>query len=431
MKKPRTRIKKIITATILAIFTICIFEIPSVFSAGDPPFKKQRDVMQVDVFSVGESISPEIDENQIKIKLDKPKTQTQEERKEVISSVIVEDAEPSTEVVVEIDNENISNIIDEIVTEETTETETPIDYESIDVALEENSTDEIPPIDKNAIKSEDNNEISEEVNNENIPQDKITEEESLPVTELFVPQGPYYSIDFSIYAPEEIEALNIILAKINEAKNTDKSEELIYTDFDMSRENYWKVASYFYVYYGQKRAANETFDRVTHATYFEDGTVNYKHMIRLRYDDIRTFEKDLEIVKDKVDEILSSFKAGSDEYILRQITEYLRQNIVYTYDKYDISHALIEGKSVCNGYALAFNMLANRAGIKSDMCIGEVPGRGMHAWNRVTMSDGSQYFYDATYYDSNNPNEKYIHSPTPLHTTNFKINDYSDCWSGK
>ena len=441
MDKPRTRRKTrtIIVAIILAIFTILIFEIPNVFSVGDPPFSKQKDVMQVNAFSVSdEAYTPEVDDTQVKIKLEKPKKETPatpEKTNEEISSGIVEDnmSSTKTEVETETNNENISDITEETTAEETSKEETPTNYESTDVTTGEETNTEVPPID-DTTTPENDNASSEEVNNENmenITNEDVTEaipEQPAPISK-FTPQGSYSSVDFSIYTPEEIEVLNIVLSKINENKNTDKKEEFIDVNSSLPRESYYKIASYFYVYYGQKRAVDETFDFINHSSY--DMTTKEetrKYMIRMRYDDIRTFERDLKQVKNKADEILSSFEAGSDEFILYQISEYLRTHITYTEGKYDITSALIDGECVCNGYALAFNMLANRAGIKSDMCIGEVSNGGMHAWNRVVLEDGNHAFYDITFYDTNNPDKQYINSSTPLHTSNYLINDYTDCW---
>ena len=143
-------------------------------------------------------------------------------------------------------------------------------------------------------------------------------------------------------------------------------------------------------------------------------------------DDIREFEIKRQENQAKIDSILSGFTAGSEEHVLKQISEYLRKNIVYTYDYYDLSSAL-DGKSVCNGYALAFNAMANRAGIRSDMCIGKASNGVYHAWNRVTLSDGTYRFYDITFYDSNAGNTKYLHSTTSFHGS-YLINDYTDCW---
>jgi transglutaminase/protease-like cytokinesis protein 3 len=195
----------------------------------------------------------------------------------------------------------------------------------------------------------------------------------------------------------------------------------------MDLTSYYKVASYFYVYYGQKLAVDETFDLIK---YRDFSTGIQKTKLRMRYPDIRKFEAEMKAVKLKADEILSSFNAGTEEEILFQISEYLRNNIVYTDNHFDLQNAILGGKAVCNGYALAFNLLANRAGIKSDMCIGKVDSGAYHAWNRVTLSDGSQYFYDVTFLDTRKPNYKYIHSSTPLHTDDYLINDYTNCWFG-
>ena len=56
---------------------------------------------------------------------------------------------------------------------------------------------------------------------------------------------------------------------------------------------------------------------------------------------------------------------------------------------------LILGKSVCQGYAHAYNLLARKAGLTSIMASGTV-GDNQHAWNRV-WADGRWYEVDATY----------------------------------
>lgn len=248
-------------------------------------------------------------------------------------------------------------------------------------------------------------------------------EEVKPVTYL-TPKGPYAIPDYSIYNEYEKQIIKTVLAKIEENKNNpDIHEEQIDFEKDITFDSYYKVASFFYVYYGQKRAVDETFDFVRSSGVDKNG--NRKCYLRLRYDDIRQFESEISAARGKVDSILRGFEDGSEEYILKQISEYLRKNITYTNGKSSLQNALLEGQSVCNGYALAFNMLANRAGIRSDLCVGKASNGESHAWNRVTLSDGSQYFYDITWYDgSSGPNNKYIHSSTNFHGS-YLINDYS------
>ena len=244
------------------------------------------------------------------------------------------------------------------------------------------------------------------------------EEEDLKPVEYLTLTGEYASIDTSAYTSDEIALISTILAKINEnVSNLDVHEEDIPLGANFTFESYHKIATYFYVYYGNGRAVDYTFDLINAMT--EDG------YLKLRYDYIREFEAEMNQNKIKIDLILSGFTSGSEEHILRQIAEYLKNIIVYTKGYYDLSCAL-HGSCVCNGYALAFNAMANRAGIKSDMCIGKSSNDSYHAWNRITLSDGSYCFYDITFYDSTE-NTKYLHSPTSFYNS-YLINDYSSCF---
>ena len=353
-------------------------------------------------------------------------SEVKEETKETVNEEI-EPSEPETTVEEETtEQENQTNeeaTTNEEVVHPNEDTNTPNHNENTDDNQNTNNEN-----------TEDKDTIDEQPNEDNKETDEDNKEVIVdgPVAEItpekFTPMGSYARPDFTIYNDDEKTLLELILNKIEENKNTDINEEIIDVPFSMDINSYYKVASYFYVYYGQKLAVDETFDLINHYDY-NKGTM--KTQLRMRYKDIRKFEADMEAVKLKADEILTSFNDGTEEELLFQISEYLRNNIVYTEDYYDLQHALINGTSVCNGYALAFNLLTNRAGIKSDICIGKVPGSGYHAWNRVTLSDGSQYFYDITFLDSKNPNYKYIHSSTALHTNNYLINNYVECWMGR
>lgn len=243
----------------------------------------------------------------------------------------------------------------------------------------------------------------------------------VPPAPKLVPTGNYCSVDRSAYTKEEIALLDMILEKVKTANQHDLHEEIINIDTYCDYYSYYKVASYFYVYYGQKRAVDETFDYINYTD--SDGSRYWQ--VRIRYDDIREFEKEFNQNKTKIDNVLSTFTQGSEEHILKQISKYLGDKISYTDGYYDLSSAL-DGKSVCNGYALAFNAMANRAGIKTDMCIGKVKGV-YHAWNRVTLKDGSYRFYDITFYDTGKGNNiNYLHSTKNFHGS-YSINDYTDC----
>ena len=240
----------------------------------------------------------------------------------------------------------------------------------------------------------------------------------------FIPQGKYIDIDMSIYSEEELELLNLILDKIEENKSSNKKTEIIKPNSNMDINSYHRVASYFYIYYGQSEAVTDVFKVLGYQNIFTGKNHFY---IKLNYENIRNFENNIDKIKNKVDEILMSFEPGSDVYILRQISEYLRDNIKYVPGNHDIKSALIDGRATCNGYALAFNLLANRAGIKSDICITLMNDGIWHAWNKVSLSDSSEWFYDITYFDASNL-DIYTHSQTPLHTTNYKLNSYTTAW---
>lgn len=87
--------------------------------------------------------------------------------------------------------------------------------------------------------------------------------------------------------------------------------------------------------------------------------------------------------------------------------DYLAQNCAYAYSEYlagtlgecknvyNAYGALVEGKAVCNGYALAYSALLRAVGITNDMCISRAMN---HAWN-VALIDGEWYHVDVTWDD--------------------------------
>lgn len=82
---------------------------------------------------------------------------------------------------------------------------------------------------------------------------------------------------------------------------------------------------------------------------------------------------------------------GKRDYTTADGTTYTKDRLVYT--SYG---AFVEGNSVCQGYALAFKTLMNRADIPC--CY--VNGTG-HAWNMVQL-DGAWYYVDVTWDDPAN-----------------------------
>ena len=86
--------------------------------------------------------------------------------------------------------------------------------------------------------------------------------------------------------------------------------------------------------------------------------------------------------------------------------DYIVQKCVYDYS-YTKSRAydcLVEGISVCNGYAAAFYNLCSAAGLEAGYIAGSVKvedqGMVIHAWNRVKNGDGEWLYYDITFDDA-------------------------------
>ena len=105
-------------------------------------------------------------------------------------------------------------------------------------------------------------------------------------------------------------------------------------------------------------------------------------------------------IEKKADEILSSSPSGEYEKI-KYIYEYIIDNTRYDMNAPDNQTAysvLINGSSVCGGYASAFQFLCDKAGIECGYISGEIIGKGPHAWNFVKIGP-NYYWVDTTWGD--------------------------------
>ncbi|MDD6401826.1 MAG: transglutaminase-like domain-containing protein [Lachnospiraceae bacterium] len=138
-------------------------------------------------------------------------------------------------------------------------------------------------------------------------------------------------------------------------------------------------------------------------------TLSNNDYIAISYD--YTEEEQAQMQKEiraKVAEISASIITDgmTDEEKEIAINEYLCSHIEYDYDALDDASnnnyrtvsdkfrnsfnaygALVEGKCVCQGYAAAFKLLADAAGLESIMVTGMLEGEVPHAWNKVKIND--------------------------------------------
>lgn len=142
-----------------------------------------------------------------------------------------------------------------------------------------------------------------------------------------------------------------------------------------------------------------------------------KMFIRVAYDDNSKVQarKQREI-REKLKEVISQIvKPGmTDEEIELAINQYLCDTITYDEDalanaeennfmyvdesfndSFTAYGALINGKCVCSGYAAAFKLLSDSAGLESIVVTGILDGGLAHAWNKVKL-DGDWQIVDAT-----------------------------------
>lgn len=111
-------------------------------------------------------------------------------------------------------------------------------------------------------------------------------------------------------------------------------------------------------------------------------------------------------VDNKVATVLAALNVNgmSDYEKIKAIYDYICLNVVYDYDNlndptYLLKHsayaALINGKAVCQGYALLFYRLALELGIDCRIVTGQSEGQN-HAWNIVKLN-GKYYNVDSTW----------------------------------
>ncbi|KAG4092628.1 hypothetical protein H8356DRAFT_1312384 [Neocallimastix lanati (nom. inval.)] len=162
-----------------------------------------------------------------------------------------------------------------------------------------------------------------------------------------------------------------------------------------------------------------TFITIPETSMFSEYTTN----------DIVKINNEIETAKNIIMKKISDLKLTTNYAIIRFIHDYLIAKVVYTLDESRLHirtlyGTLVENKSVCEGYAEAFQYIAQQYGIN---CI--IARSSTHEWNFVEMN-GKWYALDLTFDDPNGnkiPSNVY----TNLETEYFLIGTEHICYKKK
>ena len=144
-------------------------------------------------------------------------------------------------------------------------------------------------------------------------------------------------------------------------------------------------------------------------------------LIRVVYDDdSKTQARKQKEIQEKLTEVISQIVTPgmTDEEIELAINQYLCDTVTYDEDalanaeendfmyvdesfndSFTAYGALINGKCVCSGYAAAFKLLSDTAGLESIVVTGILDGGLAHAWNKIKL-DGDWQIVDVTNNDT-------------------------------
>lgn len=131
--------------------------------------------------------------------------------------------------------------------------------------------------------------------------------------------------------------------------------------------------------------------------YMENFVTTFTPMVM----DLQTYDR--ELYEQKIAELMmeACIPGMTDWQMALSVHNYIIQHTAYdqTYEKMSGYDALVNGSSVCNGYATLYMDVMNRLGIPCQMVICEDTGDGEgHGWNLIQL-DGQWYHVDLTWDD--------------------------------
>ena len=238
-----------------------------------------------------------------------------------------------------------------------------------------------------------------------------------PPLKYIDPNNYTEKISYNGYSEEEIRLIKDVIRIYEEHKheNTETYEEKL--EYVPSAQSYYGACLFFFNYFGTVNPIIKNYIFDLRIVGGQEAFVSIYMDNMKALDDVRV--KNTEKIKENIKKIPEGTEKEKALYIANQIID----NTVYIDNNYDLDNLVSNGKGVCNAYALAFNRYCQLLGITSDICIGYSNTGILHAWNKVTFSDGEVLYYDTTYYDSTK-SSKYIemkNSPFPITSLNKQL----------
>ena len=117
-------------------------------------------------------------------------------------------------------------------------------------------------------------------------------------------------------------------------------------------------------------------------------------------------KSDIQMIQEQINSNISGilqelYQMDSEYEIAKAVYDYLIDTVEYVLDSpnnQNIISSLVNGESVCSGYAKAAQYLMQLCGMQTIWVVGDVVDSGAHAWLIVRI-DGKYYQYDVTFGD--------------------------------
>ena len=168
--------------------------------------------------------------------------------------------------------------------------------------------------------------------------------------------------------------------------------------------------------------------RISYSYISDNIVVAIKFIYKYDNDEIATKRAELEKA---VEEILAGLPSGDNFEKALYLHDAVAERVTYKFTENDQTPygALVEGEAVCNGYATAYQLLLQRAGIRAWTVNGTSRDEA-HAWNVVWMDDDTCVYTDVTWNDGEYLAHYYFNMSLDEINDDHKVNlifDLPDC----